>query len=324
MTMASTFSDLPDLAAARLGGRVIAVNDEFFAPKENLLKLEKPVWREGEYTDVGKWMDGWETRRRRTPGHDWAIIRLGLPGMVRGVVVDTSWFTGNYPEQASLEGALLESDPTDPSQVAWRPLLPPTALQGNAANSIPIASPGAAVSHLLFNIYPDGGVARLRVHGEVVPPDSNFAGGAVDLAALENGGVAIACSDRHYGNPQNMLQPGRSTFMGDGWETKRRRGHGNDWAVIRLGRPGIVERVELDTDHYKGNAPGRAKLEWCEADGDFDADQARWKELIPESPLRPDHRHQWNGLPSHRATHVRLSIYPDGGVARLRLIGRPV
>jgi allantoicase len=240
------------------------------------------------------------------------------------VVVDTSWFTGNYPDQASLEGALLESDPTDPSEVAWRPLLAPTTLQGNAANPIPTSPSGGAVSHLLFNIYPDGGVARLRVHGEVVPQERNFAGGAVDLAALENGGVAIACSDRHYGNPQNMLQPGRSTFMGDGWETKRRRGPGNDWAVIRLGRPGIVERVELDTDHYKGNAPGRAKLEWCEADGDFDADQARWKELIPESPLSPDHRHQWNGLPSHRATHVRLSIYPDGGVARLRLIGRPV
>lgn len=324
MTMPSTFSDLPDLAAERLGGRVIAVNDEFFAPKENLLKLEKPVWREGEYTDQGKWMDGWETRRRRTPGHDWAIIRLGFPGVVRGVVIDTSWFTGNYPEQASLEGALLESDPTDPSRVTWRPLLAPTALQGNVANSIPIPNSGPAVSHLLFNIYPDGGVARLRVHGEVIPQDGNFAGGAVDLAALANGGVAVACSDRHYGNPQNMLQPGRSTFMGDGWETKRRRGPGNDWAVIRLGRRGIVERVELDTDHYKGNAPGRAKLEWCEADGDFDAEHARWKELVPESPLTPDHRHRWDGLPSHQATHVRLSIYPDGGVARLRLIGRAV
>lgn len=322
MTATPTFTDLPDLAAERLGGRVIAVNDEFFAPKESLLKLEKPVWREGEYTDRGKWMDGWETRRRRTPGHDWAIIRLGFPGVIRGVVIDTSYFTGNYPEHASLDGALLDSDPTDPAQVSWRSLLEPSPLQGNAANPIPIPSPGGSVSHLLFNIYPDGGVARLRVHGEVVPQDRNFAGGAVDLAALENGGVAVACSDRHYGNPQNMLQPGRSTFMGDGWETKRRRGPGNDWAVIRLGRRGTIERVELDTDHFKGNAPGSAKLEWCDVEGPFDPARARWELLVPESPLTPDHRHAWDGLPRHLATHVRLSTYPDGGVARLRLIGR--
>ena len=166
-------------------------------------------------------------------------------------------------------------------------------------------------------------MARLRVHGEVVPLDRNFAGGAVDLAALANGGVAIACSDRHYGNPQNLLQPGRSTFMGDGWETQRRRGPGNDWVVIRLGRPGRIERVELDTDHFKGNAPGSAQLEWCDAeDSGFDLGRARWNLLVPEAPLTPDHRHTWEKLPPHRATHVRLSIYPDGGVARLRLIGR--
>jgi allantoicase len=324
MTGTFEFTDLPDLAAERIGGRVVAVNDEFFAPKENLLKLEKPVWREGEYTDRGKWMDGWETRRRRTPGHDWAIIRLGFAGVVRGVVIDTSYFTGNYPEQASLEGARLDADPTEPSQVTWRPLLAPTPLQGNAANPIAIPQPGDPVSHLLFNIYPDGGVARLRVYGDVVPADRNFLGDEVDLAALANGGVVIACSDRHYGNPQNMLQPGRSTFMGDGWETRRRRGPGNDWAVVRLGHRGIIARAELDTDHFKGNAPGSARLEGCDAAGPFDLERARWQPLIPESPLQPDHRHVWDRLPSHQATHVRLSIYPDGGVARLRLIGRAV
>ena len=326
--MPSMFTDLPDLAAERLGGAVLAANDEFFAPKENLLKAVKPEWREGVYTDRGKWMDGWETRRRRTPGHDWAIIRLGLPGIVRGIVVDTSFFTGNYPEQASLEGCAVESGfppdtlpPDRPS--AWWTLLPPAALEGNRANPIAVDGPDRRVTHLRLNIFPDGGVARLRVHGEVVPDEGVFRSpGEVDLAALANGGVVVECSDRHYGNPQNMLQPGRSTHMGDGWETRRRRGPGNDWAIVRLARRGVIGRVELDTDHFKGNAPGSCMLECCDAPAALDPDSARWEVLVAESPLEPDARKSWQNLPTRPATHVRLNIYPDGGVARLRLLGR--
>ncbi len=318
------FTELPDLAAQRLGGAVIAANDEFFAAKENLNRPEKPVWREGEYTDRGKWMDGWETRRRRTPGHDWAIIRLGLPGIVRGVVIDTSYFTGNYPEQASIEGARLDTDPRSPEEATWGELLPRSPLQGNTLNEFPV-DPGDPVSHLLFHIYPDGGVARLRVHGEVVPDPGVFrTGRSLDLAALAHGGVALGCSDRHYGNPQHLLLPGRSTHMGDGWETRRRRGPGHDWVIIRLGHRGIIERVELDTDHFKGNAPGRCMLESCDSPADLDPVAVRWEPLVAESALEPDHRHHWDGLPARPASHVRLNIYPDGGVARLRVMGRPV
>jgi len=327
---AHSFTKLPDLAAERLGGAVIAANDDFFAGMENLIKPNAPEWREGEYTDRGKWMDGWETRRRRTPGHDWAIVRLGAPGIVRGVVIDTSYFTGNYPEEASIDSAAVAGSPSAnhmvSEQVQWKPLLPKSRLEGNTLNFFPVEANDRRVTHLRLNIFPDGGVARLRVHGEVVPDEEIFTAlREIDLAALRNGGLVVACSDMHYGNPQNMLLPGKSTHMGDGWETKRRRGPGNDWAVVRLARRGIIERIELDTDHFKGNAPGSCMIECCDVsrtNGVFDSEHAVWSELLPQTPLEPHAQHHWEGIAPMPATHVRLNIYPDGGVARLRLFGR--
>ncbi len=220
-SVSPSFIDLPDLAAARIGGEVIAANDDFFAPKENLVKASAPEWREGVYTDRGKWMDGWETRRRRTPGHDWAIVKLGMPGIARGVVIDTSFFTGNYPERASIEGCTVDAA-AKPETIAgdgieWTRLLPESTLKGNTLNPFPISS-SERVTHVRLNIFPDGGVARLRVHGEVVPDEAMFAAvREVDLAALVNGGFVVSCSDMHYGNRQNLILPGRSTHMGDGW-----------------------------------------------------------------------------------------------------------
>lgn len=323
---AHSFTELPDLAAERFGGEVIAANDDFFAPKEALVKDGKPEWREGEYTDRGKWMDGWETRRRRTPGHDWAIVKLGIPGIVRGVVIDTSYFTGNFPEHASIDACAVDGtlpgDRMVRDDIPWKPLLPKSALRGDALNPFSIDG-RERVTHLRLNIFPDGGVARLRVHGEVVPDARVFAdGGEVDLAAMANGGFVVSCSDMHYGNRQNLIIPGRSTHMGDGWETKRRRGPGHDWSIIRLARRGVIERIELDTDHFKGNAPGSAMLESCDASGSFDADSVAWEALLPQTPLDADAQHRWDDLPARPATHVRLNIYPDGGVARLRLFGR--
>ena len=326
----ASFTDLPDLAAERLGGHVIAANDDFFAEKENLVKAGEPEWREGEYTDRGKWMDGWETRRRRTPGHDWAIVRLGLPGIVRGVVIDTSFFTGNYPEEASLDACAIEGEDnverTSGGGVRSESLLPKSALKGNARNEFAIDGKGKRVTHVRLNIFPDGGVARLRVHGEVVPDENIFSAGEVDLAAMANGGFVVSCSDMHYGNRNNLILPGKSTHMGDGWETKRRRGPGHDWAIVRLARRGMIERVELDTDHFKGNAPGKCDLEYCDAgaDGAFDAEKAKWTGLVPETPVRAHAQHEWKVVTPKPATHVRLNIYPDGGVARLRLFGKAV
>jgi allantoicase len=273
-------------------------------------------------------MDGWETRRRRSPGNDWAIVQLGMPGVVRGVVVDTSFFTGNYPEQISIDACSFDGNPSadriQEDDVPWDPLLLQTPIKGDTLNHLPIDSK-IRVTHLRLNIFPDGGVARLRVHGDVIPDENIFRSEKeVDLAALEHGGRVIRSSDMHYGNPQNMILPGRSTHMGDGWETRRRRGPGHDWAIVKLGRRGVINRVKLDTDHYKGNAPGSAMLEYADLSPESDVDKAEWTVLVPEVSLHADARHRWEELSPGPATHVRLNIYPDGGVARLRLFGHAV
>jgi allantoicase len=323
------FTDLVDVAAARLGGTVLLANDEFFAPKESLLKASKPVWREDEYTDRGKWMDGWETRRRRTPGHDWCLIRLGVPAVLRGVVVDTSFFKGNYPEQCSLEACAADregdAEALAADGVAWSEIVPRSALRGDAENGFPIAH-GSRVTHLRFNIYPDGGVARLRVYGEPLPDPGLGPGVVADLAALDNGGLVVACSDMFFGHRHNLIYPGRSTHMGDGWETRRRRGPGHDWIIVRLAARGVIGRIEVDTDHFKGNAPESCSLETCDAPGapleSISGGGIGWTSLLPRTPLDPDARHAFEVSAPGPATYARLAIYPDGGIARLRLFGR--
>jgi allantoicase len=326
------FLELADLASERLGGRVIAANDEFFAPRESLLRAAAPEWREGEYTDRGKWMDGWETRRRREPGDDWCLIRLGVPGIVRFVVVDTSFFRGNFPEHCSLEACTVAGTPGAAElldhETSWREILPRTPLLGDSRNLFEIDDAEPA-THLRLRIYPDGGVARLRVHGEVTPAWTRAAreGGEVDLAALENGGWVPTCSDMFFGHRQNLILPGPSLFMGDGWETRRRREPGHDWTIVRLAAPGLIHRVELDTDHFKGNAPASFSLEGLHgpdlAAAALTDPAAPWRLLMHETPLQPDARHRFEELLDTRpVTHVRLNIFPDGGVARLRLWGR--
>jgi allantoicase len=328
----STFTDLVDLAAERLGGAVLHANDEFFAPKECLLKATPPEWREGVYTERGKWMDGWETRRRRSPGHDWCIIRLGLPGAIHGVVVDTSFFRGNYPESCSIEAAVIEGTPDvdvilDESRTSWRTVLEQSRLAGDSRNEFEIRGAPTA-THLRFNIHPDGGVARLRVHGEPrFVPGAGRAGAEIDLAAMENGGVALECSDMFFGNRHNLIQPGRSTHMGDGWETRRRRGPGHDWVVIRLATRGTIHRVDVDTDHFKGNAPASCTVEVIDdpsTSRTLAMPKGEWRPLLPQSSLQPHARHRFDRVTAAgAATHARLSIFPDGGVARLRLFGVP-
>ncbi|HYO77771.1 MAG TPA: allantoicase, partial [Thermoanaerobaculia bacterium] len=275
----SDFLTFLDLASERLGGSVLYANDDFFAEKENLLKPAKAVWKEHEYTDRGKWMDGWESRRKRVPGHDFAIVRLGVRGVVRGVVVDTAFFRGNYPESCSIEGTSMRVDaPVDALLAAdWRELLPRTPLKGDSENVIAVGG-NDAVTHLRFNIFPDGGVARLRVHGEVVP-EWRLAGGLaneLDLAAAENGADVLNCSDMFFGPKHNLIMPGRAHNMSDGWETRRRRGPGHDWVIVKLATEGRVRRIELDTNHFKGNYPDTASIEGSR-------DGEHWLELLPRT-----------------------------------------
>jgi allantoicase len=309
----TTFTDLVDLAAERIGSAVIDANDEFFAPKENLIKREAPVWRDGDYTERGKWMDGWETRRRRDDGdHDWCVIRLGVTGIVRGVDVDTAFFKGNFPEACAI-------DVGDGTQ--WRCVLEKTTLKGDSHNLIAIEEAPPA-THLRLRIFPDGGVARLRAFGDVVPNwDRLRLRGDVDLAAVEHGGLVVECSDSFFGSRHNLIMPGDATHMGDGWETKRSRGREidrHDWSVVRLGATGTIRRIEVDTRHFKGNAPGSCSLE-------ASTDRGSWRELLSKTPLQPHARHTFEEQVHAIAniTYVRLNIFPDGGVGRLRLYGRP-
>jgi len=316
----SDFTDLPDLAAESLGGAALLANDEFFAGKENLLRAAPAEWREHEYTDRGKWMDGWETRRRRDVGHDSCVVRLGLPGVVHGVIVDTKWFRGNYPESCALAGCAVPG-PFDVEAVAgatWFDLVPRSPLHGDTANVFQVTDK-RRVTHVRLYIFPDGGVARLRVHGEVAPDWGRIAllGGPIDLAGLEHGGRVLAASDMFFGNRGNLIKPGRPVNMSDGWETRRRRGPGHDWAIVRLGAPGAVERVEIDTTHFKGNAPGRCTLEGS-PDGEY------WRPLLA-TRLQPHTRHFFDDELRRigPVVQVRLSVFPDGGVARLRVWGLP-
>jgi allantoicase len=327
------FMELIDLASERLGGTVIYANDEFFAPKENLLKQSAPVFIEGKYTDNGKWMDGWESARRRTPGYDWCVIRLGLAGRVRGVMVDTSHFKGNYPEQCSIDAATVDGQPgldhLLSDQVEWSEVLPVSQLKGDSQNLFPVGTE-ERFTHLKFKIYPDGGVARLRVYGEVVPDWGRIIrrGGEIDLAAVEHGGLVLSCSDMFFGHRHNMIMPGRAMNMSDGWETKRRRGPGHDWSVIKLGRPGIISRVEVDTSWFKGNYPESCSMEAVQPEGaeltEGELSGLSWQEILPRVRLQAHTRHLFEDeiREAGAATLVRFNIYPDGGVSRLRIMGK--
>jgi allantoicase len=331
----SDFSHFVDLASQRLGGRVLETNDDFFAPKENLLKSSKPIFIEGKYTDRGKWMDGWETRRRRTPGYDWCIIRLGLPGIVRGVVVDTSFFKGNFPSHFSLDACDLGSRPyidektlSKPGSANWIEIVPKTPLEGSSQNQYAVENPGR-FTHLRLKIYPDGGVARLRVYGEVVPDSKLLRRPEIDLAAVESGGRVVASSDQFFSEPLNLLMPGRGKDMSDGWETRRRRGPGHDWVIVKLGLPGSIRRIEVDTAHFKGNFPESCSLDACYVDqkgnGDASLESAAMKEVLPRTPLRANRRHFFQKLRQvGTISHLRFNIYPDGGVSRLRIFGEPL
>lgn len=341
---AAMFTGLVDLAAAGLGGEVLSVSDDFFATKENLLLATTPVFRPDEYTDRGKWMDGWESRRRRGPGHDWAIVRLGAPGVIRGIDIDTSHFLGNHPPYASLEAIAAEPD-ADPAALAkrsdWVEVLEQVPLRPGSQNMFAIAHAQAwpkAWTHLRLNIYPDGGVARLRVYG-VVDPDGyeidaddevrpRLQVGEIDLAAVKNGGIALGCSDMFFGPMNNLLLPGRSTNMGGGWETRRRRGPGFDWMVLRLGCPGTIGMLEIDTQHFKGNYPDRCSIEAIHSPHarltELVHPEAAWRGVLPETKLQAHTRHFYREEIVHPGpfTHVRLSIYPDGGISRFRVWGR--
>jgi allantoicase len=312
-----------NLVEPALGGAVIEVSDDFFAPAKRMLAATEPEFHEGRFDEHGKWMDGWESRRKRSRGNDYCVIRI-CPGVIYGLQIDTAHFTGNYAPAASLEAAFCETDPDECTD--WTELLPRSDLKGNTQQYFRVGD-RHQWSHLRLRIFPDGGIARLRVYG--ISDSAGKVGdnnGWVDLACSESGGHALCCNDMHFGHMSNLIKPGNAANMGDGWETRRRRKPGNDWVVLKLGKPGEIKKVEVDTDFFKGNYPAACSIRGCLYSGNNpEADSAEWPLLLNRVALGPDQLHVF-----HRelkqlgpVSHVRMDIYPDGGVARLRLYGEP-
>ncbi|MFJ6620587.1 allantoicase [Kitasatospora sp. NPDC091335] len=332
-TPSASFTELVDLASRLLGAGVVATNEDTFADAENLLVARPAEFRPHTFGHKGQVMDGWESRRRRGVSadrphpadgdHDWAIVRLGAAGVIRGVIVDTAHFTGNHPESASVEAASVPGHPS-PEELQgaeWTTIVPRTPLKGDTAHEFAVAD-GTRYTHVRLGMFPDGGIARLRVHGEVLPDPRDLDGLTFDLAAQEYGGVAEAASDRYFSSPHNLNAPGRASVMGDGWETRRRRDKANDWVRIALAGGGEVLAVEVDTSCFVANAPGWADLLGFDASAGADPADGEWFELLPRTRLQPDTRHRYRIDAGRQVTHVRIDVHPDGGLARLRLTGR--
>jgi len=323
------FTRLTDLAAERLGGKVLFATDDFFAEKENIIKSGRGIFITDKYTDHGKWMDGWESRRKRVPGHDWCVVKLAMPGTIKGFDIDTNFFLGNHPPHASVEAVLINDDAgiEDWEKISWKEILSKSPLDPGSRN-FHESNSDQIVSHIRLHIYPDGGVARFRVYGEVHKDWSRVGEEEIfDLLAAKNGGIAVACNDMFFSSMNNLLMPGRGINMGDGWETKRNRTPGNrDWVILQLATPGIIEKVVVDTCHFKGNYPDRCSIEGCIADAgqDITSDAIKWEAILPESKLQADNEHEFFNEIINRGpfSFIRMNIFPDGGISRLRLFGK--
>jgi allantoicase len=328
---APSFTKLIDLAAERLGGKVVFATDDFFAEKENLIKPGRGIFITDKYTDRGKWMDGWESRRKRTLGHDWCVVQLATTGKIKGFDIDTNFFLGNHPPHASIEATLLTSEMNnsnwEDASIQWKEILPKSPLDPGSQNFYECTS-NETYSHIRLHIYPDGGVARLKVYGEVAKDWADVdATKEIDFAAAINGAKAIACNNMFFSAMDNLIMPGRGVNMGDGWETKRNRTPNNrDWLLLKLAATGNIERIIVDTCHFKGNYPDRCSIEGCLTQNDEAVinNEVQWQPILPEQKLSADAEHEFkNEIVTHeKFSHVRLNIFPDGGVSRLRLFGR--
>ena len=327
MTKDNTIEGLVNLASPKMGTKILAFSDDFFGDVTRMLSDKDPVFIEDKYDDHGKWMDGWESKRRRDGGNDWAIIKLGSAGIISKVEIDTSFFTGNFPPFFSLEGIDSEIEPNKNSN--WKTLINKTDLIGDDRNAFELDSK-ETFNFVRLQIFPDGGVARIRLFGDVRYNWSQFKSNeTIELSSLKLGGSILAYNNAHYGDVSALLSEGRGKTMGDGWETRRRREPGNDWIIIKLAQKGIIEKIEIDTAHFKGNYPDRASIQAISIDKKITTKELiqnsdNWEVILYETRLTADniHKYQINSSSNNKATHIRLNIHPDGGVSRLRIFGK--
>ncbi len=318
-----------NLASEDFGAKVIECTDEWFAAAQRMLQDSEPVFIVGKFDDHGKWMDGWETRRRRNGGHDTAIIKLAFAGTIKGIDINTSHFTGNYPPSAAVE-ACYSPDKNPDAQTTWTEIVPAASLQGNSHHFFDI-NHQQVWTHLRLHIYPDGGVARFRVYGQPAVDWSTISPTElVEVSALAYGGRIIGFNNAHFGTPFRLIMPGRGVNMGDGWETRRRREPGYDWCILELGHAAVIEKIEIDTAHFKGNYPDRVSIQAANisqmTDQSIITNAMFWDELLPTQKTEMDKQHFYDQNQINASlgpvTHVRVNMFPDGGISRVRLWGR--
>ena len=313
-----------DLASRWLGGSVVAASDESFGEKENLLVPAAAAFEPGSYGHRGEIVDGWETRRRREPGHDWAVVRLGAPGVITSVDIDTSFFTGNFPTDCVVEACGAEGYPSPAELLGpatdWAEIVPRSPLCGDVHNVFAVTDQ-RRFTHVRLSIFPDGGVARLRIFGQVIPDPRGLEQLSVDLASQEFGGVVTASSDSFYNSASLLNRPDAARTMGEGWETRRRRDSGHDFAVFRLAFTGRVRQLIVDTAHFKYNASAAVAAYGCPDADPPPAESQGWKPLLPRSSLQPDTRHVLRVSSVESVGAVRIDAFPDGGLSRVRVIG---
>lgn len=327
----SLFAGLIDLVSERNGGKALLASDEFFAPKENLLKEGRGVFIPDKFTENGKWMDGWESRRKRIAGFDWCIIKLGVAGTIKGIDIDTNYFLGNHPPYASVDACNIQEEADTEKYLSdklkWTEILSKSPLNPGSQNLFLVLNKNIW-THVKLNIFPDGGIARFRAYGEVSNDWKNSKSNELtDLAALLNGGKVLVCNDMFFGSKDNLISPGRSQNMGDGWETKRKRIPGYDWVILKLAAAGEIKKIIVDTNYFKGNFPDSCSIDACykpdAADDTLTDTNIEWKELLPKTKLKGDFENTFEKelIKIEKVTHVRFNIFPDGGVSRLRLFG---
>lgn len=320
----SELSTLTELSSVALGGRIVSVSDEFFAEAENLIKVEPAPSLKGQFGPKGALFSGWESRRHN-PAFDWCIIKLGARGFIEGFDIDTSWFNGNEAPEVSVDAlSSTEAEPPQQDDTRWVTILPRLPLGPHSRHLFKIPAKGESFNYVKLNMYPDGGIARFRVYG-LVKTIFDSPTELMDLASVFSGARVVFTSDQHFGVGSNLLLPGRGKDMGDGWETKRSRTPGHhDYVIVKLGHPGYLEHAEVDTAHFKGNFPESCELHCLLSDKIVPGAEEPWTLVLPRTKLGPHRRHllQLENVDGQRYSHARLTIFPDGGVKRLRLFGR--
>ena len=316
---------LIDLAQPRLGTKVIFKTDDFFASAKRIINPTTPIFKVGEFDKHGKWMDGWESRRKRTEGHDYIILKLGKPGSILKVDIDTSYFNGNQPATVSLEGANSNSNNT--KLLKWQPLLPRKKTKANIHHYFSTNNK-KVFTHIKFNIFPDGGVARLRLFG-VIAKTKKLKNKITNLASLLDGASVVACNNEHFGKAENILAPGKAKNMGDGWETRRRRGKGYDWLILNSLDGCMINKIEISTHHFKGNFPSHCSLQATyfptpRSSKHIVSSSTKWKYLLKNAKLSANKVHNFSNslMKKEKINYIKINIFPDGGISRFRIYGK--